>query len=54
VIAAWPTGDDVERYAEQHGLDFADITRDIVRIATVAHLVGAGVLDDDFVRRLSP
>jgi hypothetical protein len=49
VIAAWPSGYDVERYAEEHGLDFEDITRDIVRIATVAHLVGAGVLDEDFV-----
>jgi hypothetical protein len=27
VIAAWPTGYDVERYAEEHGLDFDDITR---------------------------
>jgi hypothetical protein len=49
VIAAWPTGYDVERYAEEHGLDFEDITRDIVRIATIAHLLDTGVLDGDFV-----
>jgi hypothetical protein len=49
VIADWPTGYDVERYAEEHGLDFDDITRDIVRIATIAHLLDTGALDEDFV-----
>ena len=49
VIAAWPTGYDVKRYAQEHGLDFEDITRDIVRIATIAHLLDTGVLDEDFV-----
>ena len=36
MIAAWPTGYDVERYAEEHGLDFEDITRDIVRLQTAS------------------
>ena len=49
MIADWPTGYDIERYTEEHGLDFDDITRDIVRIATIAHLLDTGVLDDDFV-----
>ena len=49
MIADWPTGYDIERYTEEHGLAFDDITRDIVRIATIAHLLDTGVLDDDFV-----
>jgi hypothetical protein len=49
VIAHWPSGYDVERYAEEHGLDFEDVTRDIVRIATIAHLLDTGALDEDFV-----
>jgi hypothetical protein len=48
-MAAWPSGYDVERYTEEHGLDFEDITRDIVRIAAIAHLLDAGILDGDFV-----
>ncbi len=35
MIARWPDADDIERYAETYGLEFADITRDIVRIASV-------------------
>ena len=49
VIVHWPSGYDVERYAEEHGLDFEDITRDIVRIAAAAHLLDTGALDEDFV-----
>jgi hypothetical protein len=26
MIAHWPTGYDIERYAQEHGLDFEDIT----------------------------
>ncbi len=49
MIVHWPSGYDVERYAEEHGLDFEDVTRDIVRIATIAHLLDTGALDEDFV-----
>ncbi len=49
MIDDWPTAADIERYAAEHGLAFEDITRDIVRIASIAHLAGKGVLNDRFV-----
>ena len=49
MIAAWPDPDDIERHAATHGLDEADIVRDIVRIVSIAHLVERGFLGDDCV-----
>lgn len=48
-VARWPLPDDVDRYQRELKIPREAIVRDLARLVTVAQMVHAGELNDDFV-----